>query len=224
MKLKILLVDNHILFREGLASVLSEEPGLTISGQTGCVEEALEKINQFQPDVVLMNIVLPDGSGLEAIRSILNRSPKTKIVILTEQEEETDFLSAMRRGAKGFLRKDIPVSELIRSLHGLEKGELAISRVMTKKLVDELHRVGKANGHVDSKIDVLTLRELEVLKTLGDGCSNGEIADQLSISRNTVRVYVHKILKKLNFRSRREASQYIRALDYGENHHQNSSL
>lgn len=212
--MKILIVDKHILFRDGLASVLSKQPGFTVIGEAGTIKSALEKTLEHNPDLVLMNINLPDGNGLDTIKEILNHRPETKIVILTKHDNEDYFLRAIRNGANGYLLKNIPVGELIKSISALEYGQVAISRKMTKQLVDELHRIGNGSKPDTSRFDVLTFREVEVLRYLGDGFSNGEIADQLSIAENTVRVHVHSILKKLNFRSRREVYHFIRRQNY----------
>jgi DNA-binding NarL/FixJ family response regulator len=202
--MKILIVDKHILFRDGLKSVLSKQPGFTVIGEAGTIKSALEKTLEHNPDLVLMNINLPDGNGLDTIKEILYHRPETKIVILTKHDNEDYFLRAIRNGADGYLLKNIPVGELIK----------AISRKMTKQLVDELHRVGNGSKPDTSRFDLLTFREVEVLRYLGDGFSNGEIADQLSIAENTVRVHVHSILKKFNFRSRREVYHFIRRQNY----------
>jgi len=170
----------------------------------------LEKTLELNPDVILMNISLPDGNGLDLIKEILYRKPETKIVILSEREEEYCFLTAMRNGAKGFLQKNIPVSKLVKSLQALSDGQVAISRKMTKELVDEVQRVGKVRRTDNIKKGILTFREIEVLKCLGDGSSNKEIAAHLSISENTVRVHVSNILKKLNLRNRREVYHFLR--------------
>jgi DNA-binding NarL/FixJ family response regulator len=212
--MNILIVDKHILFRDGLASMLSGQAGFTIVGEAGTVRDAVEKTVKLEPDAVLMNIALPDGNGLDAIKDILYKRPDTKVVILTDEGEEDYFLTAVKNGAKGFLPKNIPVTELIKSLRALERDQVAISRKMTHHLVDELQRVGKVHNLEDFELEVLTSREVEVLKYLGDGSSNREIASQLSISPNTVRVHVNNILKKLNLNNRREVYHFVRRQDF----------
>ena len=208
--MKILIVDKHILFRDGLASMLSEQHGFNVVGSAGTADEALRKTRAHIPDVILLNIYLPDGNGIDLIGEILDLAPKAKIVILTESEDNTHLLAAIREGAKGFLRKNIPGSELVKSIRALDHGQAAITRKMTGFLVEELNRVGKAASPDKAGIKHLTFREEEVLKCLGAGFSNHEIADKLSISNNTVRVHVHRILKKLNLRNRREAYHFVR--------------
>ena len=212
--MKILIVDKHILFRDGLASMLSEQPDFSVVGSAGSVKDTLAKTMEYYPDVILMDINLPDGNGLDLIKDILYRRPETDIVVLAEDEEDDKekdkFLIAIRNGAKGYLRKNIPLSELIKSIRALEHGQVAITRRLTKELVIEVNRVGKIRK--DDKVDFgdLTFRELEVMKHLGDGSSNKKIAKQLSISENTVRVHIYNILKKLNLRNRREVYHFLR--------------
>jgi DNA-binding NarL/FixJ family response regulator len=208
--MKILIVDKHILFRDGLKSMLSEQPDLKIVGSAGSIKDALAKTVEYHPDIVLLNIDLPDGSGLELIEEILVRRPETNIVVLSEQEDEDMFLAAIRKGAKGYLQKNIPISELIKSIRALSAGQVAVTRRMTKELLNEVQRVSRVRRTKEIDYGVLTFREMEVMKCLGVGNSNAEIADQLSISENTVRVHVYKILKKLNLRNRREVYHFYR--------------
>ena len=207
--MKILIVDKHILFRNGLASMLSEVPGFSIIDGAGTAKDALAKTLEHNPDVILMNIRLPDGNGLDLIKDILYRNPEVKIVILSEQEDKDYFLTAIRNGARGFLNKNIPLSDLTTSIRNLNSGQVAITREMTKDLVDEIQRTGKISKSDIIDYRALTFRETEVLKLLGDGLGNDKIADLLYISPNTVRVHVHRILKKLNLRNRREAYHFI---------------
>jgi two-component system response regulator NreC len=190
--------------------MLSEVPDFSVVGGAGSAKDALAKTMKHHPDVILMNIDLPDGNGLDMIKEILYRRPGTKIVILSEYEDENYFFAAIQNGAKGYLQKNIPLSALTKSIRVLGNSQVAITRKMTKALVDEVQRSAKVSKTDQIDYRVLTFREAEVMKYLGDGSSNKEIAEQLSISSNTVRVHVNKILKKLNLRNRREVYHFIR--------------
>jgi len=208
--MKILIVDEHILFREGLVSMLSTEPEMTVIGDVGTVGTAIEKTIEFNPDIVLMDIYFPDGNGLEAIRTILLHSPKTKIVILTIYEDDNLFFTAIRNGAVGYLLKNIPLSKLLKSIRALECDQIALSRKMSKSLLIEYQRVGRVRDPEKVNLNSLTSREMEVLNLLGIGASNREIAHQLCIAENTVRVHVHHILDKLKLRNRHQVYHFAR--------------
>jgi len=208
--MNLLIVDDHILFREGLVSVLSSSPKLLVVGEAGSYHEAIEKAIRLKPDVVLMDISLPDGSGLEAMRAILSHRPETKVVILTVHETDDLLLEAIRNGAVGYLLKNIPASKLITTLSALEQGETALSRTMITRVVRAFQRQSEI-GYPDKKgLNLLTARELEILKFLSSEVSNQEIANRLYISENTVKVHIHNILKKLEFRNRKELVQFAR--------------
>lgn len=208
--MKILIVDDHVLFREGLVSLLSEQANLTVVGVADTVHEAVSKTVGLKPDVVLMEISLPDGNGVEAIREILTKRPETKIAILTHRTADELFIAAIRSGALGYLPKQMPMAKLLLSLRALERGEVAMSRVMASRLVSEFQKLGRTNGQEVMDLAVLTPREREILEHLGKGASTREIAADLVIAENTVKVHVHNILEKLNLRNRREAAEFAR--------------
>jgi DNA-binding NarL/FixJ family response regulator len=208
--MKVMIVDDHILYREGLANMLDNYPDFSVIGEAGTVREAVEKALDLNPDLILMDISLPDGTGLEALKAIISQRPDTKVVMLTIHETEDLLLSAIRNGAVGYLVKSITMAKLVLSLRALERGETALSRTMTTRIVDEYQRVSKTGYRDDKALDLLTVREEEILKMLGKGAGNQEIARQLVISTNTVKVHIHNILKKMNFRNRKEAAQFAR--------------
>ncbi|MGD8750840.1 MAG: response regulator transcription factor [Anaerolineales bacterium] len=208
--MKILTVDDHVLFREGLVSLLSEHPDFTVVGEAGTARKAVAKALELKPDLVLLDLNLPDGSGLDVIKSILSRQPETKIVILTIHESEELLLAAIRNGAIGYILKNTPVSELLLSLRALDRGEVALSRTMTTRLVNGVHQLDKTLNEDDPDLEVLTSREVEVLQLLGARATNQEIADQLVIAKNTVKVHVYNTLKKLGFKNRQEAGKFAR--------------
>ena len=205
--MKIIIVDDHILFREGLAAIIRSESDFEIIGQAGSVQEAIELVRALKPDMVLMDFGLPDGTGADATRAILAEHPDCKVVFLTMSEEEEDLFAAIRSGAKGYLLKNMRPSKLVSSLKSVERGESALSRTMTLRLMEELAR-SKAVPRAAEP--TLTRRELEVLRELAAGLSNQEIAERLFISENTVKYHVHSILDKLSLSDRRDAALYAR--------------
>lgn len=206
--MKIVIVDDHVLFREGLAAILRSESDIEIVGQAGSVQEAVTAVRALKPDMVLMDFGLPDGTGAEATRSILQEHPACKVVFLTMSEEDEDLFAAIRSGAKGYLLKNMRPSKLVSSLRSVQQGESALSRTMTLRLMEELAR--SKQGIVLFGAPTLTRRELEVLRELAAGRSNPEIAERLFISENTVKYHVHSILEKLGLSDRRDAALYAR--------------
>jgi len=207
--MRIMIVDDHVLFREGLSSLLSVEPGMLVVAQAGSVREAIALARDHRPEVVLMDFSLPDGSGADASEVILQELPDCKIVFLTVYEADDKLLAAIRSGAKGYLLKNVPISKLISSLRGLDEGEAALSRKMTTRLMEELSRDRQVDG-IKKSMSLLSERELDVLRELAGGASNREIAQKLFISENTVKHHMHNILAKLEVHNRREAVELAR--------------
>jgi two-component system, NarL family, nitrate/nitrite response regulator NarL len=205
--MKLVIVDDHVLFREGLAAIIRAEKDIQIVGMAGSVKEAVDLIIQTKPDVVMMDFTLPDGTGADATNLILAKYPECKIVFLTMSEEDEDLFAAIRSGAKGYLLKNMQPSKLIAALRSVQSGESALSRTMTLRLMTELSRTKKP---VDSGEPTLTIRELDVLRAVATGMSNQEIAKYLYISENTVKYHVHSILDKLKISDRRAAADYAR--------------
>jgi two-component system NarL family response regulator len=206
--MRILLVDDHILVREGFESLLNSQPDFRVVGQAGSVAEAIVIARQLCPDLVLMDFGLPDGTGLDATQAILAEQPDIKIVFLTIHEEDDRLFAAIRSGAKGYLLKNVPGAKLLTFLRRTEQGEPAISPDMASRILTEFSRLEPRPKHEPSETDELTLRELEVLKELASGASNREIADHLVIAENTVKSHVRNILTKLHLRNRREATAF----------------
>lgn len=211
--LRILVVDDHILFREGLVSLIGSQADLRVVGEAGSAEEALNRALELKPNIVLMDIGLPDGSGLEATRWILSHLPDTIVVMLTVYDSDDLLFEAIRAGARGYLLKSTPISKLLMSLRALRRGEAALSRTMTIKVLDEFTRLSRVADLTHTDIESLTAREIDVLRELATGATNREIADRLFIAENTVKNHVRKILDKLNLRNRREAARFARRHD-----------
>jgi len=208
--MKILLVDDHVLFREGLASLLSAQPNLTIIGAAKSVHEAIKMARELKPDLILMDFSLPDGTGAEATQAILAEQPNIKIVFLTVHDDDERLFGAIRRGAKGYLLKNTPVDKLLTYLQGMERGEAAISPKMTSRVMEKFAELEPKQMTPQSESVDLTTRELQVLRQLDTGASNQEIADRLFISERTVKNHVSRILAKLNLKNRYEAANYAR--------------
>ena len=223
--MRILLVDDHILVREGFESLLNSQPDFRVVGQAGSVAEAIVMARQLCPDLILMDFGLPDGTGLDATQAILAEQPKIKIVFLTVHEEDDGLFAAIRSGAKGYLLKNVPVARLLTFLRGTEQGEPAITPTMASRILAEFARLKPPDEHHHSETDELTIRELDVLKELASGASNREIADRLVIAENTVKSHVRNILTKLNLRNRREATVFAHSqgLFKSSNHLQTNS-
>jgi two-component system NarL family response regulator len=208
--MRLLIIDDHVLFREGLISLLSSQPDFLIVGETGSGEEAIDKIPNLHPDLVLLDIGLKDGSGPDTISNIATCFPQVNVVVLTLLESDEAMISAIRRGARGYLLKTTPLSKLVTTLRAVERGEAALSRRMTWRVLEELSRQNGKSEISSNHLNGLTDREIEVLRYLGAGASNREISERLFIAHNTVKNHVHNILYKLNLRNRREAARFAR--------------
>jgi len=206
--MKIIIVDDHVLFREGLASIIRQEPDIEVVDLVGSVKEAIESITRLKPDIVLMDFNLPDGTGADATSRIIQETPDCKIIFLTMSDQDENLFAAIRSGAKGYLLKNMSPSKLVSTLRSVQQGESALSRSMTLRLMEELSRTKEANNSTTPALEKLTPREMEVMLGLTAGKSNREIADQLFLSENTIKYHVHSILEKLNVTNRREAAKF----------------
>ena len=206
--IRVLLVDDHALFRSGVASLLRQEPGFEVVGEADNGLEALEKAQELMPDVILMDIYMPEIGGLEATRRIKALLPYVKIVILTVSEEEADLFEAIKAGAHGYLLKHIEPAEFFRNLRGVFRGEAPLSRTAAAKLLKEFARLAQGVPDAVSPQEKLSPREQEVLELLTQGATNKEIASSLNISENTVKNHLKNILEKLHLENRVQAATY----------------
>ena len=208
--IRLVIVDDHTLFREGLASILNLEEDIEVSELAGSVQEAVEVVRKLKPEIILMDFFLPDGNGADATRLVLAEHPECKIIFLTMSEQDENLFAAIRSGAKGYLLKNLDPSKLLASIRAVHQGESAISTAMTLRLMDEFSRTKAPDQVADSALDVLTPREIDVLRELTSKFTNQEIAEHLVISKNTVKYHIRAILDKLNLSNRTEAAEFAR--------------
>jgi DNA-binding NarL/FixJ family response regulator len=207
--IRLLLVDDHVLFREGLVSLIAPQPDLDVVGQAGSVREAVTLARQLRPDIVLMDYTLPDGTGLEATQAILAEWPGAKIVFLTVHEDDETLFAAIRAGAVGFLFKNTRAAELLKRLRAVARGEAGISPTIALRILDEFSKTAAPVPSGDSSDSiVLTAREIEIVSEIAQGASNRDIARKLVISENTVKNHVRNVLAKLHLRNRSEVVKY----------------
>lgn len=205
---RILLVDDHALFREGLAGILSAQPDMEVIGEAGDGIEALVKARQLQPDLILMDIQMPGCDGLEATRLIKQEMPGIAIVMLTVRDEDEKLFRAIKFGAQGYLLKTIRSREILEMLRGAIHGEAALTPALAGRMLEEFRRMSRLVPlEDDPECERLTQREQFVLSKVAEGAADKEIADALSISLNTVKSHMRNILAKLHVSSRREAAR-----------------
>lgn len=199
-KERILLVDDHTLFREGLKSLLSESPMFAVAGEAGSVAEACRKADELLPDIVLMDIALPDGSGLEGARMIHEKHPSIKLIMISMHSKREYILQALQSGAVGFIVKDSTPDMLLRALNTVVRGHYYFDPTATEEIVHCLmERHGSVSTISDTKYGRLTRREQEVMRFVAEGLTTKQIASRLCISPKTVENHRTKIMVKLDF-------------------------
>ena len=210
-KIRVLLVDDHLLFREGLKNILKSQPDFDVIGEASDGLEAFIKASELLPDLILMDVNMPVCDGLEATQRIKKEFPEITIVILTVSEDDEKVFEAIRNGAQGYLIKSISSHVMLSSLRGAVRGEAAITRALGGRMLEEFRRVSQQCVEVNTENLVsLTVREREVLKLVAEGDTNKEIAKSLNVSIHTVKSHMRKILSKLHLKKRQEAVQYAK--------------
>lgn len=204
--LRILLVDDHVLFRQGVAALLSGRPSMKVVGQAGDGTEAIEQARAKAPDVILMDLRMPECDGLEAVRRIKEEMPEVEVIMLTVSEREEDLFAAIKSGARGYLLKTLEPRELFDMLEGTQRGEAAISRTLASKILQEFGRPAEKTVRKQEGRVALTGRERDVLERVVAGDSNREIAEALVVSPNTVKIHLRSILDKLHVKNRIQAA------------------
>ena len=206
---RVLLVDDHALFRRGLRVTLELEPDMVVVGESGDGADAVEKAVETLPDVVLMDVQMPRRGGIEACSAIKAAVPSTKILMLTMSDDEGDLYEAIRAGASGYLLKDLPIDEVASSIRAVQTGQSLISPALASKLLIEFAALAKRGESPQAApTPKLTAREMEVLRLVARGMNNRDIARELYISENTVKNHVRNMLEKLQLHSRMEAVVY----------------
>ncbi len=205
-KTRILLADDHALFRRGLAGLLAAQPDFEVVGQAGNGKEVLELARELMPDLILMDIFMPEQDGLEATRRLKAELPYVRVVVLTISEKEETLFKAVKAGAQGYLLKGIEPPELFEMLRGLGRGEAALSRGLAAKILKEFSRREPQAQPEEACLTRLTAREREVLTHVSQGLTNKQVAVQLGVSENTVRSHLRNILEKLHLENRVQAA------------------
>ncbi len=200
----VLIVDDAELFREALSAAFVQE-GFEIAGVAADAMTAIDLTREFEPDIVMLDLLMPGMSGLEVVATIIKTSPKTRVVLLTASESAEDLLAAVKAGVSGYLTKDTTLPRLVAAMNVVLDGGAAVSPAMGGKLFSALRDLLRHHGTAAPRRPELTGRELEVLTLVGEGKTSREIAEQLYISENTVRNHVRNILDKLGLKSRFEA-------------------
>jgi two-component system NarL family response regulator len=204
---RVLIVDDAPVFRTVIGSALSAA-GFEVVGEATNAQDAVQRAKELQPDIVLLDIVMPGGSGLEAAADILFGSPGSKVLLLTASESEEDLLVGVKAGARGYLTKDTPVHELISAIDAVAAGGAALSPTMAGKLVDVAHEMFGHRELLAMRQPTLTSRELQILELVAQGNTSRQIAEHLDIAENTVKNHIRNILDKLGLHSRSEAVLY----------------
>jgi len=205
--LRVLVVDDHEVVRQGLVSLLGRREGFQVVGEAGTVAEAVEAARRHQPDIVVMDVRLPDGSGIEACREIRAELPATRVIMLTSYPDDEAVLSAIVAGASGYLLKQIRARDLVAALETVGRGESLLDPAVTEKVLERIRRI--ATGGVTDELSQLTAQEKKILMLVAEGKTNKEIAGEVFLSDKTVKNYVSSILSKLNLERRAQAAAFV---------------
>lgn len=201
-KARVLLVDDHALFRKGLASLLKGLKELEVIGEAGNGKEALEKARILNPDIIIMDVEMPELNGVAAVKSIKKEMPLCKIVMLTITDDDDNLFNSIKNGAQGYLLKSMDPDHLIEEIKGLIRGEAALSKSVASKILKEFANICQKSISINYQKNSLTDREIEVLSLVAQGITNKEIAVSLSITENTVKNHLCNIMEKLHLQNR----------------------
>ncbi len=208
-QIRVVIADDHMLLREMLCQTLRQEKSIEVVGEAGNGLQAIDVISDLKPDIVLLDIIMPEMNGIKVLPAIREKSPKTKALMLTVAKDEGMILKALKAGAKGYLSKDVSISDLIKAIQAVHQGELWVERKLTARFVErEAIADPKGEDRSGKTKEGLTPREQEVLRFLTKGSTNKEIAKALLISERTVNSHLNSIFKKLNVNRRLQAILY----------------
>ena len=205
--LRLLVVDDHEVVRQGLVALLDRREGFEVVAQAGSVAEAIDAAARFEPDLVIMDVRLPDGSGIEACREIRTARPETRVIMLTSYPDEEAVLSAIIAGASGYLLKQVRGRDLVSALEAVGRGESLLDSAVTEKVLERVRRI--ANGEASDELADLTSQERKILLLVAEGKTNKEIAAEIYLSDKTVKNYVSSILGKLSLQRRAQAAAFV---------------
>jgi len=208
--LTLLIVDDHEVVRQGLVAMLGRRPEFHVVGEAGTVAEAVAAARRWEPNLVVMDVRLPDGSGIEACREIRADLPDTRVVILTSYPDEDAVLSAIVAGASGYLLKQVRARDLVAALQAVGRGESLLDPAVTGRVLERVRRI--ATGTATDELSALTAQEQKILMLVAEGKTNKQIAEEVFLSDKTVKNYVSSILSKLNLERRAQAAAYIAKL------------
>jgi DNA-binding NarL/FixJ family response regulator len=205
--LRLLVVDDHEVVRQGLVALLDRRPGFQVVAEAGTVEEAIAQARLHLPDIVVMDVRLPDGSGVEACREIRAELPETRVIMLTSFPDDEAVLSAIVAGASGYLLKQIRARDLVSALEAVGRGESLLDPAVTERVLERVRRI--ASGQGNDELSVLTPQERKILMLVAEGKTNKQIAADVFLSDKTVKNYVSSILSKLNLERRAQAAAFV---------------
>ncbi|HLO34907.1 MAG TPA: response regulator transcription factor [Candidatus Deferrimicrobium sp.] len=204
---RLLVVDDHEVVRQGLVALLDRRPNFQVVAEAGTVEEALAQARLHQPDIVIMDVRLPDGSGVEACREIRADLPDTRVVMLTSFPDDEAVLSAIVAGAAGYLLKQIRARDLVSALEAVGRGESLLDPAVTERVLARVRQI--ASGEIHDELAGLTPQERKILLLVAEGKTNKAIASEIFLSDKTVKNYVSSILAKLNLERRAQAAAFV---------------
>ncbi len=206
--LRILLVDDHVLFRKGIVSLLAMQADFSVVGEASDGGEAVERARDTRPDIVLMDIHMPGQDGLAALRTIKSEMPDIHVIMLTVSDSDRDLFAAIKSGADGYLTKNLHPDRLLEMLEGIRKGESPLSGALASRLLNEFREPTKKHSQSAAEETELTVREKQVLELLAEGYTNKQIAAALAIAEDTARAHLRNILEKLHLQNRIQAAVY----------------
>ncbi len=209
----ILIIDDHTLFREGLRAIIERNPGYEVIGEAGNSREGLQLVEKYKPDLVLVDISLPDRSGIELTRDIIKLSPKTRIIIVSMHSKTDYIVKAFQAGATGYVIKESAATKLLQGIGSVLKGDYFMDAAVSQKVVEKLAGIKEKKVKVtNAAYDALTPREQEVMILVAEGLSTNEISERLFISPKTVENHRSRIMQKLNLHSTIELARYATKL------------